>query len=224
MLTTSAPFLAVLASVSLSTGVGAHQGFQPVLQPPTFHSLRSNATSGHPDRRWLAVDTGTGPGDTQLWPDKTITCAFKSKEDRTALQANFKKAWELWKAAGIPGDEYKWNIITKAECDKIRPKCLLIEVKQAMISSVGMIPANAKTGVDGPYMHLDDVPLRHNKWPLEINYAHEMGHDWGLAHEHQNPAFWTGIYNPTAPDGTNPARKGTAFGPNNFRCQPSDPQ
>jgi len=82
MLPTSAPFLALLASVSLSTGVGA----------------------------------------------------------------NFKKAWELWNAAGIPGDEYKWNIITKAECDKIRPKCLLIEVKQDMISSVGMIPANAKTG------------------------------------------------------------------------------
>jgi hypothetical protein len=31
---------------------------------------------------------------------------------------------------------------------------------------------------------------------LEVipNYAHEMGHAWGLLHEHQNPAWWTDPY------------------------------
>lgn len=25
------------------------------------------------------------------------------------------------------------------------------------------------------------------------NDAHELGHAWGLLHEHQNPAFWTSL-------------------------------
>lgn len=43
------------------------------------------------------------------------------------------------------------------------------------------------------------------------NYAHELGHAWGLYHEHQNPNFWKGV---------DFAEDGEVFGPgnNNWRC------
>lgn len=42
-------------------------------------------------------------------------------------------------------------------------------------------------------MNLSD---REDVGMLEVvaNYAHEMGHVWGLLHEHQNPAFWAMPY------------------------------
>ncbi|KAM5444296.1 hypothetical protein MferCBS31731_000813 [Microsporum ferrugineum] len=42
------------------------------------------------------------------------------------------------------------------------------------------------------------------------NYAHEMGHVWGLYHEHQNQAYWGSPYS---------ASGGSVFGMNNFHCE-----
>ena len=51
------------------------------------------------------------------------------------------------------------------------------------------IADNPATAVRGPTMHLSDKEgVGQENTPANI--AHELGHAWGLAHEHQNPYYW----------------------------------
>lgn len=59
---------------------------------------------------------------------------------------------------------------------------------------------------------IPDPPEGHEwKWPTII--AHELGHAWGLMHEHQMPAYWAKEFNPDMD------YDGTAFTSSNFPCE-----
>lgn len=76
-----------------------------------------------------------------------------------------------------------------------------------MATSPGKIPAGL--GVAGPTMTLTDDETM-GMLDKVANYAHELGHAWGLHHEHQNPFFWERAYG---------SQDGSIFGSNNFNCQ-----
>lgn len=76
-----------------------------------------------------------------------------------------------------------------------------------MATSVGKIPAGI--GAAGPTMILTDDETM-GMLDKVANYAHELGHAWGLHHEHQNPYFWESAYG---------NQNGDIFGASNFNCQ-----
>lgn len=207
----SFPTLMLLMLASLTSSiVSGSRGLQPELQLPPFRSLRSNATDSHHDKRWLVTETGTGNGDVKVWPDKTVRYAFEDLKFFRKILPSLKAALVLWDAAGLSAAEYKWTPISLKDCMKDRTNCLLIKEKaRTMQASCGRVPANSKKGVDGPFMNLDSTT--NNNRAVELSYAHEIGHVWGLAHEHQNPAFWSYKYVG--------GYDGTAFSEKNFACE-----
>ncbi|KAM7213472.1 hypothetical protein V8F06_011147 [Rhypophila decipiens] len=221
LLISGTKLLAVLASlsgISWATSSGtARTSFQPSLHPPgSFsRSLRSDASNNHIDKRWLAVETGTDANaDHHLWPDKTVTYAFNSVGDMKANFKNLIKAIELWNATGLSREEYKWKAILRPDCLKDRTNCLLITRQDGVLkSTIAKAAAQPKHDLDGPEMFLDAGENPPTALSFELSYAHEIGHVWGLGHEHQNPAFWSREFDP------NQKRKGTVFTPNNFKCE-----
>jgi hypothetical protein len=79
-------------------------------------------------------------------------------------------------------------------------------------TTVGRPPVNLMRGFTGPTMDIDIKNLP-NGWSPGAVVAHEIGHAWGLHHEHQNPRFWAKKYN------ANGAYDGRTFGDANFACK-----
>lgn len=87
--------------------------------------------------------------------------------------------------------------VSDAECRDNRAEVLLIKYNDQgkLSASTGIPPLDPKDkDYVGPIMNLSD---REDVGMLDVvaNYAHELGHVWGLLHEHQNPAWWGSLYN-----------------------------
>ncbi|KAK4154118.1 hypothetical protein C8A00DRAFT_14756 [Chaetomidium leptoderma] len=155
--------------------------------------------------------TGSYP---HLWPSGNIDACFEdrthqhdgaTKHTRDILYDNLITARQLWRQNGLDdGDgHFRFNILPEddAGCERSqRSTHLLImyagENVRKMSTSVGVdqprgSPENNGPDSDlGPTMILTDI-LDIGMGNVVANYAHEMGHAWGLHHEHQNPKWWS---------------------------------
>lgn len=151
----------------------------------------------------------------QPWPNHEIRYCFATPEDKQALFYNLKDAIDRWWFAGLDQSVYRWTEVDDAECHAHRSTVLLIKRGHdgaGHTTTTGYLPADASTGNEGPVMELDDTD-----WGGYDNkvgtFAHEIGHAWGLFHEHQNPNFWR------SEDGFVDGNFGTVFGNDNFHCE-----
>ncbi|OAA74802.1 Metallopeptidase, catalytic domain protein [Akanthomyces lecanii RCEF 1005] len=151
----------------------------------------------------------------QPWPNHEVRYCFATPEDKQALFYNLKDAIDRWWWAGLDQSVYKWTEVDDNECQSHRSTLLLIKRGRdgaGHTTTTGYIPADSSTGSEGPVMILDDTD-----WGGYDNkvgtFAHEIGHAWGLFHEHQNPNFWR------SEDGFVDANFGTVFGNDNFHCE-----
>ncbi|KZL82396.1 hypothetical protein CI238_10716 [Colletotrichum incanum] len=218
-----APFLVSLLVSCLALGVQAGgRGLMPELQPPVRKSLRSNATEGRAQKRWHGVETGTGNDETHLWPNKKIVYAFDEPIFSKPMNKHFVAAFGLWKSSGLSETEFTYEEVSKEACESDRGKCLLIMFENE--GSHGTIPALPPTSrtFEGPYMKLvlpepleegETEPPADQTWEFPEAIAHELGHSWGLLHEHQMPAYWSKEFNPDMD------YDGTAFTSSNFACE-----
>jgi hypothetical protein len=182
-------------------------------------SISDNATDAknehHLWKRYVTVAAGTGNADIQLWPAKTIKYCFENSNARSILFDDLMDAVQRWYASGLPEDQFKYQEVSASECTSNRANVLLIKYSAPGTgpgqSSMATTPAKVPRGpgVDGPTMVLtDDDTMGH--LDKVANYAHELGHAWGLYHEHQNPYFWESAYG---------NEDGSRFGATNFNCQ-----
>ena len=143
-----------------------------------------------------------------LWPNGgEITYYFENDQARDKLFSPLQAALEKWYASGLPEANFKFTAADEKTFKNDRANVLLIKYNdKGKLSSTIAIPAKADSedteggteetvGPDnsGPTMQLSDSTSV-GMLDVVANFAHELGHVWGLLHEHQNPVFWTSPY------------------------------
>lgn len=152
----------------------------------------------------------------QRWPNNEIRYCFATKDDKLALFSNLKTAINRWWEMGLDQANFKWTEVDENECESRRSSILLIKRQPpgtgAHVTTTGFVPADPSVGNFGPLMELDDGEW--GGYDTKVgSFAHEIGHAWGLFHEHQNPNFWR------PEDGFDQGNQGKVFGNDNFHCE-----
>ncbi len=155
-------------------------------------------TSGHDNytlaRRWYHINDDAV---RQYWPGRTIRFCFAPGAE--VLRPNVRLAWNMWIAAGVDSRTFTFKEGSASYCRNAanRANFLMIQLNnnQNVHTSLGKTLAGAQTGVPGPVMSIDRTALNAAGWITEASaIAHEIGHAWGLEHEHQRPDLWSSDY------------------------------
>lgn len=202
-----APLTLVLSLVCLLFGSHVLAG-SSVWQP----ALVSRSNSSMLDKRYYYVTKDTSATNRQPWANRVIRYCFSPDDDTQAAKSRLKKylkdARKIWISKGLDSN-FRIEEVNDSVCQSDRNNVLMVFYTGAnggMGTYVGFPDSTVKmTESQGPSMRLTD---RTDMGMLDVvpNFAHELGHAWGLYHEHQNPKFWAGV------DG---ADAGEVFGPDN---------
>ncbi|KAL2674353.1 hypothetical protein Neosp_012804 [[Neocosmospora] mangrovei] len=170
--------------------------------------------------RAVSVIPGDSVKDTRLWPKRTLTYAFANSNAKVMLKGIFHSATQHWNL--LKG--FNYNEISLTKCNEKRTECLVVNYNnEGRLSSTVAIPAldASDPSYVGPVMHLSDrADVGH--LDVNVNAAHELGHAWGLYHEHQVPRWWK-----TSPQdlvdtevaGWRSVYYGSIFHTNKYRCE-----
>ena len=148
------------------------------------------------EKRWLTITPREN--GASLWPEGTIRYCFPDEATKEKLFNDLKAAAALWYSNGLPEESFKFNEVSRTECQSNRAWVLLIQYNDEgkLGTTPGIQPLDpSEPTYRGPSMRLSD---KDNVGMLNVisNYAHELGHAWGLLHEHQIPYYWTAPYSP----------------------------
>ncbi|KAK0625191.1 hypothetical protein B0T17DRAFT_532177 [Bombardia bombarda] len=151
-------------------------------------------------KRWSHMEPGDGTKNTgdpfyipfgQLWPGNTLIWCFSDESEwGGAQQANLIRqdivaAWKLWIAAGVDEQTIIFREGNPAECSPSNQNVLDV-IKGSLFSTVGHF-------TDGNVISLSDSPTSALGDRI-ANFAHEIGHAWGMLHEHQRNNLWSYKY------------------------------
>ena len=174
------------------------------------------------DRRYFVINTDPEEGDRMIWPNRQIRYCFQEDKDRDALNDLVLAGHDMWLRKGL-GSEFTVVEVGQEECTGEHRFDTLLVVWSGDngimgtfegLPTTGSIIRDARDPNIRPKMIL--TTSTHMGMLDQVkNFAHELGHAWGLYHEHQNPHFWS--------RGTiSNALGGTVFGPENdgnWRCE-----
>ncbi|KAJ4346328.1 uncharacterized protein N0V89_010257 [Didymosphaeria variabile] len=185
-----------------------------------------NATS-QLARRGISIKNLPGDdGAPRLWPNRKIRYCYDDKDPDAVVRGLCHQAIEAW---AVLRDQhgFSYEEVTDAECESQRKTVLRIYYNSEgrLASTLGIPPINEaanrkdpENAIEGPLSHLSDMEGI-GQDDITANVAHELGHVWGLYHEHQNPHYWkvtsgdVGWSFPTKTDAD------VRFQTNKFNCQ-----
>ncbi|KAK4143424.1 uncharacterized protein C8A04DRAFT_28849 [Dichotomopilus funicola] len=203
-----------------------------------IYSNGTNVSSAHHahQKRFFGLSNPATTGSyPRLWPNGNIDACFEQRSHlyngqnvatRDILYNDLITARELWRNAGLDdkNGNFRFTILGDDDpgCERNqRSTHLLImyagQGQRKMSTTVGVDQPLAAPESDrpdselGPTMTLTDN-IDVGMGNVVANYAHEMGHSWGLHHEHQNPKWWSETF-------TQVERTNYFFSEDNFICE-----
>ncbi|KAE8133019.1 hypothetical protein BDV38DRAFT_259800 [Aspergillus pseudotamarii] len=144
---------------------------------------------------WIHIDPSF---DFPTWPHETIRYYFSTPEMKEEFANDIRAAWQLWYAAGLP-ETFRFIEYSRARCEAAPDDCLLIIAEYGAPSFFTSLGRQRIDPWDRNVMYLafQGTEDEHDK---AVIIAHEIGHAWGLLHEHQNPLFWQWAFRGTRSD------------------------
>ncbi|KAF2633489.1 hypothetical protein BU25DRAFT_464600 [Macroventuria anomochaeta] len=197
---------------------------------PDYAAIETlNATSRLVKRAISIENRADDNSVSRIWPNKKIKYCFEDKDENTnvIIRGLWKQARDLW--APLIRHGFSYEEVSDSVCESQRSTVLRIHYndKGRLASTLG-IPnideaaneADPENAIVGPYTHLSDTEGI-GQDDIAANVAHELGHVWGLLHEHQNPYYWRVSPSDSANGWSFPSVKGatTRFQTSGFNCQ-----
>ena len=183
-------------------------------------------------RRAISFQPTGGESGHYTWPDKKIKYCYADATAKQKLRGPLEESMQTtWGALRDLG--FSYEEVDLAKCDKDRINHLKIHYNDQgkLATSIGKHPVDDKWNrenpdnqVLGPSMHLSTVEGI-GMLDIVANVAHELGHAWGLYHEHQNPNFWVTTVEDQFPTGPNDPMWASyngdvqEFQPSQFNCR-----
>ncbi|PKY00151.1 hypothetical protein P168DRAFT_322602 [Aspergillus campestris IBT 28561] len=140
-------------------------------------------TARFPNAKWVGMEHTE---KNMRWDRRTIKYSFSDPASRETLSTWVQTAMDLWYASGLP-ETFKVEEIDRRDCQRDGLNCLIITRSFMELST----PIGKK-----PHPDFHSLVAR---WTTETsvgmldtgaNFAHELGHAFGLYHESHNPHFW----------------------------------
>lgn len=140
-------------------------------------------------RRAMSIKNSPGAvGARRIWPNKKMKYCFENR-DQTIVNL-FELAKATWHQLNDHG--FSYEEVTGDGCTgNNRKEVLMIHFNTngRLASTMGIPPNDPTARVKGPTMHLSNMAgIGQND--IKANVGHELGHAWGLHHEHQNRDWW----------------------------------
>ncbi|CAJ2510419.1 Uu.00g051220.m01.CDS01 [Anthostomella pinea] len=129
-----------------------------------------------------------------LWPGDVVWCLDSSDNKEHELILDMaEKSWKMWR--DVIGDESVLEFAPvhdkKPECSKYRGKIDMLEIKlnneKKILSYNGYVKGDNRLDFDLSATYGARTPL--------VNFAHELGHVFGLLHTHQQRRAWPSLLN-----------------------------
>jgi hypothetical protein len=164
---------------------------------PEYPDLKTLNTTSSIVRRAISIThRPTDNGAPRIWPNKKIRYCFEQRPAPTVIEGLWDQARVMW--AELEDHGFSYEHVSDADCIREVSSVLRIHYNTLgkLASTLGIPPIdeeynreNPATAIYGPYTHLSDL-AGIGQDDINANVAHELGHVWGLLHEHQNPQRW----------------------------------